>query len=129
MTKQYDHIKKIWFVDGDRKFYMRSKWEFNYACYLNFLLKHGEILSWEHEPDTFWFEKIRRGVRSYLPDFKVVNKSGSIEYHEVKGYMDPKSKTKIKRMAKYYPEVKLVVIDQKAYNAIKKIKGMIKGWI
>lgn len=129
MSSQYDHIQKIWYRNGDVKFYMRSKWEYNYACFLDFLIKHGEIERWEHEPDTFWFEQIRRGVRSYLPDFKVYNKDGSVEYHEVKGYMDRKSKTKLKRMKKYYPEVKMVLIDQKRYKAIKKIASLINNWI
>ena len=60
----------------------------------------GEILKWEYEPETFWFEKIKRGVRTYTPDFKVTEKDGSIIFHEVKGYMDARSKTKLKRMKK-----------------------------
>src|SRR4051812_46374772 len=69
---------------------------------------------WEYEPDTFWFEKIKRGVRSYLPDFIDMN---GTSYHEVKGWMDPKSVTKIKRMANY-PAVKLVVITGKEYKSV-----------
>lgn len=74
------------------------------------LFKAKAISSWEYEPDTFWFEKIKRGVRSYTPDFKIVHKDGTVEYHEVKGWMDKKSQTKIKRMAIYHPEIKLVVL-------------------
>src|SRR5690606_8292944 len=48
--------------------FFRSSWEANYARYLNFLKSQGHIYKWEFEPDTFWFESIRRGVRSYLPD-------------------------------------------------------------
>lgn len=113
----------------DIGFYVRSSWEANYARYLNYLIEKKEIIRYEYEPETFWFETIKRGVRSYLPDFKVYKNDGSIEYHEVKGWMDDKSKTKLKRMAKYHPQIKIVLIDQKAYNEIKKInKEIIENW-
>ena len=115
-------------IGGIRKYY-RSKWEANYARYLEWLKSKGEIQSWLHEPETFWFEGIARGCLSYLPDFRVVEKSGQVVFHEVKGWMDARSKTKIKRMAKYHPAVKLIIIESKAYNAIKKsMMPIIKDW-
>src|SRR5215471_1288173 len=51
--------------------YFRSSWEANYARYLNFLKSRGEIHDWQYESNTFWFHKIKRGTRSYTPDFKV----------------------------------------------------------
>lgn len=121
--------KASWHEFGGKRNYFRSRWESNYGRYLQWLKKHGEIADWEHEPDTFWFEGIKRGCVSYLPDFKVTNNDGSIEYHEVKGYMDAKSKTKIKRMAKYHPDVKLVVIDKKPYKEIqRKVGRFVSGW-
>ncbi len=82
-----------WQMIGKQKIYARSTWEGNYAKYLEMLRSKAMIRSWKHEPKEFWFLKIRRGVRSYKPDFKVVNREGQVEYHEVKGWMDPKSKT------------------------------------
>jgi len=118
-----------WREIGEIRKYYRSKWEANYARYLEWLRIKGEIQSWLHEPETFWFDGIRRGCMSYLPDFRVVESNGSVVYHEVKGWMDDRSKTKIKRMAKYHPLVKLIVVDSKAYNAIKKtMQPIIKGW-
>lgn len=125
----YSRSKKGWFDDGTKRYYMRSSWEFNYAYYLNFLMRNNDIKNWEYEVDTFWFDGIKRGVMSYNPDFKVFNNDGTITYHEVKGYMDSKSKTKIKRMAKYHPKINLIVIAKKEYDAIKRKKGLIKGWI
>lgn len=116
----YSRTKMGWTNIGGRKFFFRSSWELTYARYLEFLKDKKQIKSWGYEVDVFWFKKILRGVRSYKPDFKIKFKDGKIEYHEVKGYMDAKSKTKIKRMAKYYPEVKLIVIDSYAFKAIKK---------
>lgn len=115
-------------IGGKRKYY-RSKWEANYAYYLEWLKTIGEIADWSHEPKTFWFEGIKRGCVSYLPDFWVKDKDGSESYHEVKGWMDDRSKTKIKRMAKYHPTVTLIVIDSKSYTALKrKVAGLVPGW-
>lgn len=100
--------------------FFRSAWEANWARYLNWLIRIGEIQSWEYEVDTFEFTRIKRGQRFYTPDFKVKNGDGSIEYHEVKGWMDPKSRTKLDRMRRYYPAVKVVLIDQDAYKAIAR---------
>lgn len=114
-------------IGGKRNFY-RSRWEANYARYLEWLKSLGEITEWQHEPETFWFEAIRRGVRSYKPDFRVWEKGGSA-LHEVKGWMDDRSRTCLKRMAKYYPNEKLVLIDGRQYRAIRlKVMGMIEGW-
>jgi hypothetical protein len=109
-------------------FFFRSSWEANYARYLNLLKSKGVILGWEFEVETFWFEKIRRGVRSYMPDFKVTTTEG-VYYVEVKGWMDDKSKTKLKRMAKYYPTIDLRVVAKKEYVEIeRKMAGAIPGW-
>jgi len=115
-------------IGGVRKFY-RSRWEANYARYLAWLRDGGHIQSWAHEPKTFWFDGIKRGCVSYLPDFCVVEKSGAEAYHEVKGWMDDRSITKIKRMAKYHPEVTLIVIDAKAYKELaRKVSSLVPGW-
>lgn len=115
-------------IGGLRKFY-RSKWEANYAYYLQSMLEAGEISEWKHEPDTFWFEGIKRGCVSYLPDFRVTRPDGSIYYVEVKGWMDAKSVTKLKRMKKYHPKVELLLVDSKAYKAMDKSIGhTIAGW-
>ncbi len=109
--------------------FVRSSWEANYARYLNFLQDRGEILSWQYEPQTFTFENIQRGTRHYTPDFKVVTADGEVEWHEVKGWMDQKSRTKLKRFAKYYPEETLVLIDEPVYRELeKKLGRWIKGW-
>ena len=113
-------------IDGKQVFF-RSTWEANIALYLNFLIKQGEILRWEYEPKSFLFEKIRSGTRTYRPDFQVFKKDGTDEFWEIKGWMDPKSATKIKRMRIYFPEVKLIVIDGDSYKDIRnKIGKLLK---
>jgi len=117
----YSRTKKGWVTfSDDKKYYFRSGWEMNYSMYLEFLKKHKSIKDWEYEVDTFWFEKIKRGVRSYTPDFKIFNNNNTIEYHEVKGWMDAKSKTKLSRMNKYYPDIKVKVINETSYNELKR---------
>lgn len=115
-------------IGGARKYY-RSRWEANYARYLQWLKDNNQIKEWEHEPETFWFEDVSEGCRGYLPDFKVVRDEGCVAYHEVKGWMDDRSKLKLKRMAEYYPDIKLIIIDSTAYKDIKKdISKQIDGW-
>lgn len=117
-----------WRTIGGVEKYFRSRWEANYARFLEFQKSQGLVLSWQHEPETFWFDKVKRGCVSYLPDFKVTLPSGAIEFHEVKGWMDDKSKTKIKRMAKYHPEIKLVIKDSVWFRSNSNLKGIISDW-
>jgi hypothetical protein len=115
---------------GTRKdlgIYVRSRWEANYGRYLNWMISRGEIRLWEYEKDRFDFP-VKRGGRSYTPDFKVTENNGDIIYHEVKGWMDPKSKTRMKRMAHYHPEIRIILIGEKEYKALSKWRAMIPNW-
>ena len=129
MKKGEKQFQSGWRTIGGQKCYFRSKWEANYARYLEFLKEYKKIKEWEHEPDTFWFESIKRGVRSYLPDFKVTQNDDSIYYVEVKGYMDSKSATKLKRMKKYYPEIEVRLVDGDNYKVlVKQLRYLVKDW-
>lgn len=120
---------QAWREIGGREIYLRSRWEANYCRYLEFLKTHHIIKEWEHEPKTFWFPGIKRGVVTYLPDFKVTELDDSHHWVEVKGYYDSKSLTKIKRFRKYFPEEKLKLIDGKWFSLNNpKLKGLVKGW-
>jgi hypothetical protein len=102
--------KQFWATIGGKQIFFRSSWEYYYAIFLEKLKQENKIIDYRHEPKTFWFNEIKRGVRSYLPDFCVTHLDGSEEWAEVKGYFDSKSQTKMKRMAKYYPEVKIRLV-------------------
>jgi len=118
-----------WRDIGGKHIFYRSRWEANYARYLQFLKEHGNIKEWEHESQTFWFNQIKRGVRSYLPDFKITENNGEVVYHEVKGWLDKRSITIFRRMKIYYPEIKLIVIDGKWFKSARKnIVGLISDW-
>lgn len=122
--------KAGWREIGGKRKYFRSKWEANYARYLEFLKVNNEIKDWFHEPKVFWFDGIKRGCVSYLPDYSVILKNNTTEYHEVKGWMDDRSKTKIKRMSIYFPNVVLKIIDGKWFKQFKAAHSyrLIKDW-
>jgi hypothetical protein len=124
----YSRSKKGTITIGGKTIFARSSWEANVAAYLQFLKDNNEIKDWEHEPKTFWFLKIKRGVRSYKPDFLITNKDGSQYYEEVKGWMDDKSKTKLNRMRIYYPEIEIRVLGKDRYSSISKNKSFIPNW-
>jgi predicted RNA-binding Zn-ribbon protein involved in translation (DUF1610 family) len=115
---KFGNVQRGTFDINGRKMFFRSKWEANYAIYLDFLKKQMKIKDWEYEKDVFIFGKIQSGTRSYRPDFKIKNIDASIEYHEIKGWLTPRSKTQFSRMKKYFPEIKLVVIDGEGYREI-----------
>ena len=111
--------------------FFRSAWEANYARYLNLLIRFKVVERWDFEPETFWFNKIKRGTRAYLPDFRVFYRHDSSRpvYVEIKGWMDSKSKTKIERFKRYYPQHKFEFVGQKEYNAIRnKWRSAIPNW-
>lgn len=122
-------FKQAWREFGGRRIYYRSSWESNVGRYLQWQKERGEIQDWFHEPKTFWFDGIKRGCVTYLPDFQIVKLDGTHEWLEVKGFMDAKSKTKIARFRKYFPEEKLRILDAKWYNLNKeKLSLIIPGW-
>ena len=114
---------------GGRRIYFKGKWESNYCRYLQWLKDLGQIKEWEYEPVTFWFEKIKRGVRSYKPDFRITENDGQQWFAEVKGWLDPRSRTKLKRMVLYHPTVKIRLIEKKFFSQNgKKLSGLVPGW-
>lgn len=111
--------------------YFRSRYEANYARYLNFIIQNDKsITRWEFEPETFEFKKIKKGTRFYTPDFKVYFSDGHLEYHEIKGWDYPKGRTARKRFAKYFSHLTLLLINSEWFRAIKKqgLNKLIPEW-
>lgn len=109
--------------------YFRSSWESNVARYLNWLQSYNKIDHWEYEVDEFEFPVKRGRGKYYKPDFKVWTTVHSFEYWEVKGYLDAISATKLKRMQRYYPEHKVVLIDRYVYyQTVVPLKALLSGW-
>lgn len=87
---------------------LRSGWEANCA---RIFTSYG--IKFEFESELFKFP-IVRGTKSYLPDFYLPKTK---EYVEVKGYFDDKSRIKIKRFRKYYPDKQLLLIIGDSKNS------------
>lgn len=114
---------------GGKEYSYRSHWEVNYAYYLEFLKQRGDIAGWLYEDQVFYFDGIRRGTTNYTPDFKVIFKDGRHEWREVKGWLDPKSKTKLKRMKKYFPKEIVRLIDKNWFAAnSSNLAAIVPGW-
>ncbi len=131
LLKQKKTIRKSnkgWREINGKRYFFRSSWEANYARWLEHQKEKGIISNWLYEPKTFWFDAIKRGTRSYLPDFQVFELNGSHIWHEVKGYLDAKSKTKLKRMGIYYPNEIVRLIDQEWFKQNKILKNIIPKW-
>jgi hypothetical protein len=122
-------VWKGWLEVDGKRMYLKSKWEKRYCLYLSFMKKHNHITDYWYEPETFWFEGIKRGTNNYKPDFKVQFPSGNVEFYEVKGYETAKDLTKYKRMKKYHPHIILNVIGKKWFaDNGKWMKKLILDW-
>ena len=91
---------------------VRSSWEANFVRVLNIYR-----IDFKFEPTVFPFP-VKRGTKAYTPDFYL---TGSDELIELKGYLDDKSKIKLKRFKRYFPDefAKLTCIISK-YSADAK---------
>jgi hypothetical protein len=93
---------------------VRSGWEANILRYLKFVQS-----IWEYEPRVFFFHEIKHGTTSYTPDIYLPEQDIWVE---VKGYLKPSDKTRIRRFKKYYPEefAKLHAVVQRKNTAADK---------
>lgn len=108
--------------------YFRSGWEANYARWLNRRVELGEIRAWDYEPKRFYFP-IKRGNKCYTPDFRIWLHDGSIEWHEIKGWMDNDSRIKLERFARHFPNETLVLVDSDVYRSLEKeVSGSLPNW-
>jgi hypothetical protein len=103
----------------DLNLFTRSGWEANVCRYL----KHQQM-EYQYEPTTFFFSGVKKGTVIYTPDLYVPSLDAWIE---VKGYIDARGKTAIRRFKKHYPEEfkKLkAVVGRKGTAADKFFKEM-----
>ena len=114
---------------GGKRYTFRSGWEENYAYYLDWLKKIGEIKDWVYEPLPRYEFIVTEGNHQralslgYLPDFKVINNDNSFYLVEIKGRRQ--GMRKIQRMKKFYPKIKIEVVTSKEYREMLKKVGRI----
>lgn len=119
----------VWF--GEQCYTFRSGWEQNYAYYLDWLERTGEIKDWEYEPERYSFIDLKQSPpkaygNGYLPDFKVTNNDGTFYLVEIKGRRQ--GMMKLKRMKRFYPKIKIELIEAKDYNILKRKVGKMLNW-
>lgn len=138
MRRQYpQNVRRITATIGGKEYCYRSEGEFMWAQYLEFLRQSGEIADWQYEPPPFFFTDIRFGPVQYKLDFLIKGKTNFINpkdpdyYQECKfSDFDGPALTKLRRMAKQYPDViiELVVAGarKKDANRLYMAKKYIK---
>lgn len=88
-----------------------------YARYLEDLKANGEV-------SGYWFEPMKLKLAdktTYSPDFMVMLPDGSLELHEVKGFMRDDANVKLKVAADKYPfTFKLVRLIKRVWH-IKEV--------
>lgn len=94
----------------------KSSWEYNVATKLEMFKKNGQIKHWEYESTHFDFPDSKRGIRSYCPDFKVVNNNSTNVYLEVKGWYREHDKERMLKFIQTYPSETLIIIDKRNYE-------------
>lgn len=104
-----------------------NRWEANYYRYIKWLGDKGKIRAFRYQPPYFVFP-VEFGHRRYRPDFLVVGYDRTY-YIEIKGYMDSASKTKLKRMKKYFPDVEVRLVTATEMRNLNNTVGkLIEGW-
>ncbi len=100
--------------------YVRSTWEANIAR----LFKLFGI-NYIYEPQTFKFP-VKKGNTAYTPDFYLPEYN---LYIEVKGYMYFSSRVKLKRMFRYYSNLKLLILSKNCYKLLEsQYSFLIEEW-
>lgn len=127
---------------ADLGVFLRSAWEAN--VYRVLQAQHANFL---YEPKVFSFTEfgIKHGTTSYTPDFYMTDTCCWIE---VKGYLKPEDKVKLRRFKKFYPaefsKLYVVVASPKTaaakffeklgipvwayYEDLKKNYSFLSGW-
>ena len=90
---------------GEKTFSVDSDLEDRYAGFLEMLKRGGAIRDWFRPAGTFTFAGAVKGATVYTPDFRVIEKDGTVVYHELKGYIQSSDITKFRRLQEFYPGI------------------------
>lgn len=121
-----------WRTIGDKeKTYYRSLWDINTSRYFAWQKSKGWVKDWEYEPKKFKFDKnlYDAGPYQYVPDFRITDNDGNQYWVEVKGWLNPKSKAKLKRFAREFPEERLELWDKTVMDNLRKnFSHLVPDW-
>ena len=130
---RWKHVKRGWRKIGRKTIYFDSMAEANYYRYLCHLRRKKKIKQFVYHPPYFDFSDwIKHGTNRYEIDFKIIYNDGSEQYIEVKSTndltkMDSRSRTRIKRLLKYYPDTPFKIVTTLEIKALGA-RLSIKGW-
>lgn len=109
MTQYFGHkSKKNYQALGRLKAGVMNKTETAYRDRLELLKQAGEVLWYEFEPMNLRLAE----ACHYKPDFLVMMKDRTLEFHEVKGYWEQDALVKIKTAADKFP-MKFIAVQYK----------------
>ena len=116
LIKSHSNKKEISATIGERNFHFMSSWEYNIALMLEDMRKDGLISFWDYEHSRYIFHDVKQGIRSYMPDFTIVNTTGKTIHIEVKGWKMPIGMKRIEMFRERYPNETLHIIDKHEYR-------------
>jgi len=98
-----------------------NNWETAYSRHLDTLKFSGDIKDFRFEP----MRLILAPKTTYLPDFMVILPDGSIEIHEVKGFMREDAVVKFKLAAHLFPFWTFIMVrkTKDGWQEIKRLGG------
>lgn len=76
-----------------------NRWEAQWSAELSARMTAGDVLFWSFEPFSL---RIASGCR-YTPDFLVMRADGTMECHEVKGFMREAARVRLRVAADLHP--------------------------
>lgn len=99
-----------------------NKTERRYAEHLESLRLAGEIYRWDFEAEKFRLANI--GHACYLTlDFRVLLNDGTVEFHDVKGFMEPDAQIKLKWFVQAHPYPLVIVRWKKGKWEYERMTG------
>ena len=102
-------------IREDIGFYVRSRWEANFARYLIYTNQQ-----FQYEPESF----LLSDGRTYTPDFKVGD-----TYFEVKGWWTDSAKEKFEMFRQQFQHIQMKIVDGTEYNQIEtEYSNIIPNW-
>lgn len=102
-------------IREDIGFYVRSRWEANFARYLIHTNQQ-----FQYEPESF----VLSDGRTYTPDFKVGD-----TYFEVKGWWTDSAKEKFEMFRQQFQHIQMKIVDGTEYNQIEtEYSNIIPNW-
>jgi len=114
-------------VDGKRiKF--KSKFEYRWAQYLDFLKNAGEIKGWWYEFCTFRYRDRLKPPYEWTPDFVVRTVKNELEHYECKGMLQRYDLKKLKLLNEERPLVKVIYVFWSKPKISVQKKEQLERW-